>query len=482
MNFLSTLKVRNFGVSYKLMFDCYLLKGSGKTLAFGIPLISNILNMIKKRTERNKKDVLNDLYGIIIAPTRELALQIQAHLKEMTRHCDVTLCSVVGGLAPEKQERLLGRRPNIVIATPGRLMGLLTAGNEHLKKISTIRFLVIDECDRMFEKGHFRELKTILEQMKLGGGRKVQKFVFSATLSVEQSPKKHFFDDLCKSISLDPKSRVVDLTTRRITVEQLTQMKIMCETDEKEVYLFYFLLTYPGRTIVFANTISCIDRLSRLLRVLELNPLQLHAKKQQKQRLQRLDDFRAIKNGLLVCTDVAAHGLDIPEVDNVIHFQLPRDPKVYIHRSGRTARANKNGRTLIINGPEDFNSFNNITRLLKDKDNDMATLRVEGLLFKSLKERIELAKQIEREMFQQKRDSSNASWEKRVSREMDINDDADDVKKASSNNAGKETRKFLQGKQKHLKRLLKTNPVANQTKDAMFSKSKTITIGQLALP
>ena len=140
----------------------------------------------------------------------------------MTKHCDVTVCSVVGGLAPEKQERLLGKCPNLVIATPGRLMKMLTSGNEHLQKISNIRFLAIDECDRMFEKGHFRELKTILEQMKLKEGRKVQKFVFSATLSVEQSPKKQFYDDLCSSISLDPKARVVDLTTKKITVEQLT--------------------------------------------------------------------------------------------------------------------------------------------------------------------------------------------------------------------------------------------------------------------
>ena len=434
--------------------------------------------MIKKRTERNKKGVSTDLYGIVIAPTRELALQIEKHLKEMTTHCDVTVCSVVGGLAPEKQERLLGKYPNLIIATPGRLMKMLTSGNEHLQKISNIRFLVIDECDRMFEKGHFRELKTILEQMKLKEGRKVQKFVFSATLSVEQSPKKQFYDELCSSIALDPKARVVDLTTKKITVEQLTQMKVLCETEEKEIYLFYFLLSYPGRTIVFANTIACIDRLTRLLRVLELNPLQLHAKKQQKQRLKRLDDFRASKQGLLVCTDVAAHGLDIPEVDNVVHFQLPKDAKVYIHRSGRTARANKNGRTLVINGPEDFNSFNNISKLLlKDKENEMETLRVESMLLKSLKERITLAKEIERQMFQQKRVSSNASWENRVSKEMDIEMNGGD----GSKQVDSEQRKFLQDRQKQLKRLLKTNPVANQHKEKMLSKSKTITIANLAL-
>lgn len=432
--------------------------------------MANILSIKKAHLERNKKDSIGKLFGVVIAPTRELALQIQTHLKEITEHCDVAVCSLVGGLAPEKQERLLGRCPDIVIATPGRLLKMIESGNEHLEKISGIRFLVIDECDRMFEKGHFRELKNILEKMKLKD-RKVQKYVFSATLSVEQSPKKQFYDDLCASISLDAKACVVDLTTRRITVEQLRQLKVICETNEKEIYLFHFLLTYPGRTIVFANTIACIDRLSRLLRVLELNPLLLHAKKQQKQRLQRLDAFKASKNGLLVCTDVAAHGLDIPEVDNVVHFQLPKDPKVYIHRSGRTARASKDGRTLIINGPEDFEAFRSISKVLKE--NEMESLHIESHLMRSLKERIVLAKDIERKMYNQQKSKSDAAWQKRVSKDIGI--DADD----SRIDVG--DKKELKGKQTQLKRLLKTNPVANQKKEQMFSKSGTITISGIAL-
>lgn len=437
-------------------------------MAFGIPLVANILKMKKRHLEKSDKN--SSLYGIIIAPTRELALQIQTHLKEITEYCDISFCSIVGGLAPEKQERLLSRSPEIVIATPGRLMKMLSSGNEHLCKISTIRFLVIDECDRMFEKGHFCELRSIIEHMKLNG-RKVQKYVFSATLSVQDTTKKKFFDELCKSISLDSKADVVDLTTKRITVEQLAQLKVICENDEKEIYLFYFLLQFPGRTIVFANTIACIDRLTRLLKLLDCTPLQLHAKKQQRQRLQRLDDFRSSKNGLLVCTDVAAHGLDIPEVDNVVHFQLPKDPKVYIHRAGRTARASKNGRSLILNGPDDFDAFKNISKLLKG--NKMESLVVDSILFKSLKERIVLAKEIERKMFMEQRASSDFAWQQRVSKEMDMEIDVGYLEKSE--------KKVLRNKQSQLKKMLKENPVAEQKKRGMYTKSGTITISGLGL-
>lgn len=444
--------------------------GSGKTLAFGIPLVANIMQIKKRHAERNKNDESCNLYGVIIAPTRELALQIQSHLKEITKYCDIKLCSVIGGLAPEKQQRLLSYHPEIVVATPGRLMKMLSSGNEHLQKISNIRFLIIDECDRMFEKGHFAELKTILMQMNLKD-RKVQKLVFSATLSLQQSPKKKFYDELCESIGLTGKVDVVDLTTKRVTVEQLQQMKVICEDNEKEIYLLYFLLHFTGRTIIFANTIACTDRISRLLKVLEFSPYQLHAKKQQKQRLSCLDAFRKSENGILVCTDVAAHGLDIPEVDNIVHFQLPKDPKIYVHRCGRTARANKNGRSLILNGSEDFEGFKNISKLLKE--NEMENMVVDSIVYKSLKERITLGKEIERKMYHQKKVSSELSWQQRMSKQLGIDTDVQSVDKTG--------KKALKVKQNQLKNLLQVNPVAEHKKQGHFKKSGTITISGLAL-
>lgn len=168
------------------------------------------------------------------------------------------------------------------------------------------RCLVIDEADRMVEKGHFAELSQLLEMLNDSQyNPKRQTLVFSATLTlVHQAParilhKKHAkkidktakLDLLMQKIGMRGKPKVIDLTRNEATVETLTETKIHCETDEKDLYLYYFLMQYPGRTLVFANSISCIKRLSGLLKVLDIMPLTLHACMHQKQRLRNLEQF-----------------------------------------------------------------------------------------------------------------------------------------------------------------------------------------------
>ena len=168
------------------------------------------------------------------------------------------------------------------------------------------RCLVIDEADRMVEKGHFAELSQLLEMLSDSQyNPKRQTFVFSATLTlIHQVParvlqkknavrldKKTKLDTLMQKVGIKGKPKVIDLTRKEATVETLTETRIHCDTDEKDYYLYYFLLQYPGRTMVFANSIDCIKRLTALLTILDCNPLPLHANMHQKQRLKNLERF-----------------------------------------------------------------------------------------------------------------------------------------------------------------------------------------------
>lgn len=157
--------------------------GSGKTLAFGLPLIQSIQKELIDDGDKNK-----NLFGLIITPTRELASQITKHLKAVAKYTNVSIACIIGGLAQVKQERVLNSNPHIVIGTPGRIWELIQNGNEHLQKLMSLKYLVIDETDRMIEKGHFAELEQILSTINNNNddqeNTKRQTFVFSATLTM----------------------------------------------------------------------------------------------------------------------------------------------------------------------------------------------------------------------------------------------------------------------------------------------------------
>lgn len=237
----------------------------------------------------------------------------------------------------QKQERLLqNRRPEIVVATPGRLWAFLSESkNKHLNTIRNgLRWLVIDEADRMISQGHFAEVELILSalptEVRVDGASKPQRrqtLVFSATLTLvpnksrggaEQSLQK-----LAEKACVAKKPKVIDLTQRTVRVGSLTEARLACSSAEaKDVYLYHFLTSYPGRTMVFCNSIDCVHRLCGLLGLLQLDPLRLHAGMQQRQRLKNLDRFASQPSALLVASDVAARGLDVKDVDHVIHYQV----------------------------------------------------------------------------------------------------------------------------------------------------------------
>ncbi|XP_028637547.1 ATP-dependent RNA helicase DDX24 [Grammomys surdaster] len=374
------------------------------------------------------------LLGLVLTPTRELAIQVKQHIDAVARFTGINTAILVGGMSTQKQQRMLNRHPEIVIATPGRLWELVKEKHPHLSNLRQLRCLVIDEADRMVEKGHFAELSQLLEMLNDSHyNPSRQTLVFSATLTlVHQAParilhKKHVkmmdktdkLDLLVQKIGMRGKPKVIDLTRNEGTVETLTETKIHCETEEKDLYLYYFLMQYPGRSLVFANSISCIKRLSGLLKVLDIMPLTLHACMHQKQRLRNLEQFARLEDCVLLATDVAARGLDIPKVQHVIHYQVPRTSEIYIHRSGRTARATSEGLSLMLIGPEDVINFKKIYKTLK-KDEDIPLFPVQSKYMDVVKERIRLARQIEKAEYRNFQACLHNSWIEQAAAALEI--------------------------------------------------------------
>ncbi|NWQ80577.1 DDX24 helicase, partial [Columbina picui] len=409
------------------------------------------------------------LLGLVLTPTRELAVQVKHHIDAVAKFTGIKTAIVVGGMAAQKQERVLNRKPEIVIATPGRLWELVKERHPHLSNLRQLRCLVIDEADRMVEKGHFAELSQLLEILNDSQyNPQRQTFVFSATLTlVHQTPirvlqkknakkmdKKTKLELLMEKVGIKGKPKVIDLTRKEATVETLTETRIHCNTDEKDYYLYYFLLQYPGRTMVFANSIDCVKRLSSLLTVLNCDPLPLHANMHQKQRLKNLERFAERDNCVLLTTDVAARGLDIPNVQHVIHYQVPRTSELYVHRSGRTARAANEGLSLLLIGPDDLINFRKIYKTL-EKSEELPFFPVDSKCLTSIKERMNLARQIEKAEFFNSRAKQHDSWLQQAAEalEVDLDDDMFMGKKASEQEESQK-QKMLKGMKKQLKHML----------------------------
>ncbi|KAF1661354.1 ATP-dependent RNA helicase DDX24, partial [Aptenodytes patagonicus] len=409
------------------------------------------------------------LLGLVLTPTRELAVQVKHHIDAVAKFTGIKTAILVGGMAAQKQERVLNRKPEIVIATPGRLWELVKERHPHLSNLRQLRCLVIDEADRMVEKGHFLELSQLLEILNDSQyNPQRQTFVFSATLTlVHQTPtrvlqkknakkmdKKTKLELLMEKVGIKGKPKVIDLTRKEATVETLTETRIHCNTNEKDYYLYYFLLQYPGRTMVFANSIDCVKRLSSLLTILNCDPLPLHANMHQKQRLKNLERFAERDSCVLLTTDVAARGLDIPNVQHVIHYQVPRTSELYVHRSGRTARAANEGLSLLLIGPDDLINFRKIYKTL-EKSEELPFFPVETKCMTSVKERMNLARQIEKAEFFNSRAKQHNSWLQQAAEalEIDLDDDMFMGKKASEQEESQK-QKMLKGMKKQLKHML----------------------------
>ncbi|XP_073283244.1 DEAD-box ATP-dependent RNA helicase 13-like, partial [Primulina huaijiensis] len=374
--------------------------GSGKTLAFGLPILQRLLEeqekverLLEEKGEANERIAPRSVMrALIVTPTRELALQVTDHIKEVARGTIFRVVPIVGGMSTEKQERLLKARPEIVVGTPGRLWELMSGGEIHLVELHSLSFFVLDEADRMIESGHFRELQSIVDMLPTNREstenqsqntqscmtfssfqrKKRQTFVFSATLALSADFRKKLkrgslnskkedlnsMETLSERAGMRANTAIVDLTNTSILANKLMESVVECREEEKDAYLYYILSIHgQGRAIVFCTSISALRRISSLLRILDVNVWTLHSEMQQRARLKAVDRFRANEHSILVATDAAARGLDIPGVRTVIHYQLPLSAEVYVHRCGRTARAFTDGCIIVLISPSDASKF-----------------------------------------------------------------------------------------------------------------------------
>ncbi|XP_060685348.1 ATP-dependent RNA helicase DDX24 [Hemiscyllium ocellatum] len=435
------------------------------------------------------------LLGLVLTPTRELAVQVKHHIDAVTKFTGIRTAIIVGGMAAQKQERILNGRPEIVIATPGRLWELIKERHPHLCHLKQLRCLVIDEADRMVEKGHFAELCQLLEMLQdkeYHPKRRI--FIFSATLTMAHPAparilgKKNVktintetkLEALIQKVGIKRKPKIIDLSRKEGTVETLTETRIHCEIEEKDVYLYYFLLQYPGRTMVFANSIDCIKRLNALLTILECNPLPLHANMHQKQRLKNLERFAERESCVLLTTDVAARGLDIPNVQHVIHYQVPRTSEIYVHRSGRTARATKAGLALMLVGPNDMIHFKKICKTL-GKDENIPLFPVQAKCMSEIKARVNIARSIEKMEYQHNKAQQHNNWFQQAAEALEVDLEDDVLMDGGCNTDEKQRQRMLKAMKKQLKYLLLQPVFKNYLKTKYPTQFGRLTLPKLPL-
>ncbi|KAK3686391.1 ATP-dependent RNA helicase [Vermiconidia calcicola] len=310
--------------------------GSGKTLAFLIPAVEMLHSLRFK--PRNGTGVL------IVSPTRELALQIFGVARELMEHHSQTFGIVMGGANRRAEAEKLSKGVNLLIATPGRLLDHLQNTQGFIFK--NLKALVIDEADRILEVGFEDEMRQIV---KILPKDERQTMLFSATQTTK-------VEDLAR-ISLRPGPLYINVESAQehSTVEGLEQGYVICEADMRFRLLFTFLKRHPKKKIiVFFSSCNCVKYYSELLNYIDLPVLDLHGKQKQQKRTNTFFEFCNAKHGTLICTDVAARGLDIPAVDWIVQFDPPDDPRDYIHRVGRTARgANGKGKSLMFLQPNE---------------------------------------------------------------------------------------------------------------------------------
>ncbi|KAL0911897.1 hypothetical protein M5K25_017831 [Dendrobium thyrsiflorum] len=303
------------------------ITGSGKTLAFGIPILDKI---IRDQTQSWKKRVPS---ALVLAPTRELARQVQREFKISAPNLQSTC--IYGGIPIMSQVRALGYGMDIVVGTPGRIIDLFERGALDL---SEVKFVVLDEADQMLAVGFQEDVERILSYLP----RKKQCMLFSATMP-------QWIHDLSRKYLRDPV--VVDLVgdSDQKLAEGISLYSVSSTSPNKQNLLPTLISMYAqgGKSIIFTKTKRDAESLSRSMGVV-IGSKALHGDMQQSQRDKTLAAFRDGRFRALVATDVAARGLDIPNVDLVIHFEIPNTPEIFLHRSGRTGRAGNKGTTVLM--------------------------------------------------------------------------------------------------------------------------------------
>jgi len=295
--------------------------GTGKTAAFALPILQHLSIGHEQRRPKSVR-------ALILAPTRELAIQIGDSLRTYGRHLHIRSVVVVGGVSQGPQVKALAAGVDILVATPGRLLDHMEQGNVRLDAVTT---LVLDEADRMLDMGFIRDIRKIVAKLP----RTRQSMLFSATMPAD-------VEQLAQSILHQPVR--VDISPPKRTAENIDQQVFYVATGEKRA-LLASLLKSPSfeRVLVFTRTKHVANRVADHLETAGFSAEAIHGNKSQGARQRALERFRSGSARILVATDIAARGIDIDNITHVINFELPNEPESYVHRIGRTARAGAAG-------------------------------------------------------------------------------------------------------------------------------------------
>lgn len=318
--------------------------GTGKTAAYLLPLLTLL--------ERDPHPA-NAVNCLVIAPTRELARQIDQSLQGFAYYTGVNAVAVYGGndgVRYEQERRALQAGADIVLATPGRLITHLQLGTLDL---SHTTHLVLDEADRMLDMGFSEDILSIVKQMP----KERQTILFSATMPPRIA-------ELARTVMYNPVE--VEIAVSK-PAENIRQSVYVCREGDKTLVLKDIFKEKPQRVILFASSKMKVKELAIVMRRWGLNARAMHSDLSQPERDEVMQLFRARKVDLLVATDIVARGIDIDDITMVINYDAPHDAEDYVHRIGRTARAGKNGRAVTLIGEKDLYSLGNIERILKIK-------------------------------------------------------------------------------------------------------------------
>ena len=321
--------------------------GTGKTAAFGIPII--------QRLNQNKS-----LSALILSPTRELSIQIGKHLRElMGKNINIKSAVVIGGDSMKKQIELIKKKPRIIIGTPGRIYDHI---NRQTLNLKSINILVLDETDRMLDLGFIQQIQKIINFLP----SKKQTLLFSATLpkNIRNISTKYLFNPV--NISVEKKEKIL---------QNINHNTLNINQGEKYNKLLQELDTREGSVIVFMKTKHSSKKIYLKLLKDGQSVNTIHGNIRQNKRINILNKFRNQKFRVLVATDIAARGLDIPHIEHVINYDLPQRTEDYIHRIGRTARAGKKGSALSFISENDKKIWKMISKLINPNIEDKEIFR-----------------------------------------------------------------------------------------------------------
>ncbi len=323
--------------------------GTGKTAAFAIPILNTLIN-------RKAKSNTNAVRCVVMAPTHELALQLEKVFISLAKYTDLSILSIYGGVDQTPQKAKLNEGVDILIATPGRLFDLRSQGDLDL---SAVEILILDEADHMLDMGFINDIRDLIKFIP----KKRQTLFFSATIN--KSIKKLAYSLVRNAIR-------IQISPKDPVAKNIDHAKAFVEMDDKRFFLEDVIKSEPDKKIlVFVRTKVRAERVKKAMERVEIDTDTIHSDKTQDERLDNMERFRNGELKILIATDVSARGIDIPNVDFVINYDLPETPENYVHRVGRTGRGDSKGQAMSFCSTEEYDILAEIEESLGKPINKM---------------------------------------------------------------------------------------------------------------